>query len=167
MPHPQRPSRLPLLLTAAALAAMAVGCDRGPATTAYTPPATRSGADGADTYVGAPVVDRSAAAALDPALGAPEAAVVKFLASRTRGDDRWREAMVPGPPDARLDRALADWAQWRVQRFQLRGRELTGSDTARVRAWFEITVDGTTDEGEDEFELALVDGVWRIVRPPT
>jgi hypothetical protein len=36
-----------------------------------------------------------------------------------------------------------------------------------VRAWFEILVGGATDDGEDEFELALGDGVWRIVRPPT
>ena len=141
-------------------------CGSGPATTAYTPPTTRAGADGAEAYVDPPLVDRAAAASLDPALGTPEAAVVKFLASRARGDDRWREAMGRDAEPA-AERALAQWADWQVQRFQLRGRKAAGEGRMWVRTWFEIVVDGDTDDGEDEFELALSDGVWRIVRPPT
>jgi hypothetical protein len=156
------------LRTAILLAALPwlLACGGGPATTAYTPPATRASADGAEAYVDAPLVDRAAAASLDPALGTPEAAVVKFLASRARGDDRWREAMARDTEPA-AERALAQWADWHVQRFQLRGRKAAGEGRMWVRAWFEIVVDGDTDDGEDEFEVALGDGVWRIVRPPT
>ena len=166
MPLRDRLPALGLALTAA-LATWSLACGRAPAAAPYTPPATRPAADGSDTYVDAPVVDRAAAAALDPVLGTPEAAVVKFLASRARGDDRWRDAMAPGAGDERLQRALSEWSEWQVQRFQLRGRELAGPDRMRVTAWFEIAVEGDTDEGEDEFELALADGVWRIERPPT
>jgi hypothetical protein len=155
--------RITLLLAALLFLA---ACGGGPATTAYTPPATRAGADGAEAYVDAPMVDRSAAASLDPALGTPEAAVVKFLASRARGDDRWRESMTRDAGPA-AERALTQWADWQVQRFQLRGRKPAGEGRMWVRAWFEIIVGGATDDGEDEFELALSDGVWRIVRPPT
>lgn len=160
---PMLPLRSALCLAAAlSLAA----CDRAPVPSPYTPPATRASADGNDAYVDPPLVDRSAAAALDPVLGTPEAAVVKFLASRVRGDERWREALA-APLDPAAERALAEWAQWQVQRFQLRGRETTRDGRVRVSAWFEIAVEGTVDDGEDEFELALADGVWRIVRPPT
>jgi hypothetical protein len=155
--------RTAILLAAILLLA---ACGGGPVTTAYTPPTTRAGADGAEAYVDAPLVDRSAAASLDPALGTPEAAVVKFLASRARGDELWREAMTRDSAPA-AERALAQWADWEVQRFQLRGRKAAGEGRMWVRAWVEILVGGATDDGEDEFELALGDGVWRIVRPPT
>ena len=149
---------------AAALALAACGTE--PRSTPYSPPATRPAADGNDAYVDAPLVDRAAAASLDPVLGTPEAAVVKFLASRVRGDERWREALAT-PLEPTAERALAEWAQWQVQRFQLRGREAAGEGRMRVSAWFEIAVDGSVDDGEDEFELTRADGVWRIVRPPT
>lgn len=149
----------------AALLAVA-GCERAPSPSPFTPPATRPAADGGAAYVEAPMVDAAAAAALDPVLGTPEAAVVKFLASHVRGDERWREAVASGAAST-AERALATWSEWEVRRFQLRGRDEPSGDRVRVRAWFEIVVDGAADEGEDEFELALSDGVWRIVRPPT
>ena len=164
MARPSKPAPLHLVALVVAALSLAACGDRQPRPTTYTPPATRPGADGADSFVDAPVVDRAAASSLDPMLGPPEAAVVKFLASRVRGDERWREAMAPG---AGGERALAEWAEWQVRRFQLRGRQRVGEGAMRVSAWFEIEVDGATDEGEDEFELALVDGVWRILRPPT
>jgi hypothetical protein len=142
-----------------------VACGRATEPTAYVPPATQPGPDGGEAYLQAPIVDRASAASLDPHLGSAEAAVVKFLASRVRGDERWREAMAAGG-DARVERALAEWAEWEVQRFQLRRRQVASDDRMLVTAWFEIAVDGDTDEGEDEFELVLADGSWRIVRPP-
>lgn len=165
------PRRLPpRTLPAGALLVIAAlglgGCGSGPETSPYAPPATRPAADGGSAYVDPPMVDRAGAASLDPQLGTPEAAVVKFLASHARGDERWRDAIAPASA-ASAERALATWSEWQLQRFQLRGRDEASGERVRVRAWFEIVADGVTDDGEDEFELALVDGAWRIVRPPT
>ena len=163
--HPARRSRhYGALLVVAAL--VLGGCESGPETSPYTPPSTRPAADGGTAYVDPPMVDRAVAAALDPQLGSPEAAVVKFLASHVRGDERWRDAIAPASA-ASAERALATWSEWPLQRFQLRGRDEASGGRMRVRAWFEIVADGATDDGEDEFELALVDGTWRIARPPT
>jgi hypothetical protein len=44
---------------------------------------------------------------------------------------------------------------------------VAGEGRMWVRTWFEIVVEGDTDDGEDELELTLAEGVWRIVRPST
>lgn len=123
-----------------------------------------AGPDGWDAYVGAPMVDRAAAEGLDPPPETPEAAVVKFLASRLRGDDAWQGAVVPNPTD-RARRGLAEWDEWQLERFQLRGRSELQAHEVRVRVFFEISVDG--DTAEDEFEVTLEGNEWRIVRVPS
>lgn len=135
------------------------------ASSSYTPPGTEAAADGWLTYVGAPMVDRAAAEELDPAPDSPESAVVKFLASRARGDDAWREAIV-SDPSGRTQRALGAWDEWQLERFQLRGRKDPRSDEAYIKVFFEISVEGDTDDGEDEFEVIREGDEWRVARPP-
>lgn len=161
-------SRTAGTVAAIALAVVALGCGGGggaASETPYTPPAASAGADGWETYTDAPMVDAAAARDLNPAPDSPEAAVVKFLASRVRGDDAWREAMVASP-SGRAERALAEWDQWELHRFQLRGKKETGADSYYVKTYFEIAVDGDTDEGEDEFEVVREGSDWRISSPP-
>lgn len=133
---------------------------------AYTPPKMEAEADGWHRYVDAPMVDRAAAENLDPPPDSPEAAVVKFLASRVRGDDAWRAAMVSKLSD-RAKRALAEWDEWQLQRFQLRGRKEPRANEAYIKVFFEISVNGDTDDGEDEFEVMREGDEWRISRPPS
>jgi hypothetical protein len=132
---------------------------------AYTPPKSEAGADGWHRYVDAPIVDQAAAENLDPTPDSPEAAVVKFLASRARGDDAWQGAMVSNLSN-RAKRALAEWDEWQLQRFQLRARKEPRPNEAYVKAFFEISVKGDTDDGEDDFELMREGNEWRISRPP-
>jgi hypothetical protein len=155
----RRPLAHLLLLAVAACGGGAAG------DTPYTPPATRAEADGWSHYVDAPMVDRAAAARLNPAPTSPEAAVIRFLASRARGDGAWRQAMVD-PLPARAERALAEWNEWGLERFQLRALRQRDAESADLRVYFEITFDGRSDEGEDEFELVRMEDGWRVARPP-
>ena len=139
--------------------------DSAPASSPYTPPKTEAAADGWQTYIDAPMVDRAAAEQLNPSPDSPEAAVVKFLASRARGDDVWREAMVSKSSD-RIQRLLKEWDEWQLERFQLRGRKDPRTDEAYIKVFFEISVEGDTDDGEDEFEVVREGEGWRIARPP-
>lgn len=133
----------------------------------YTPPATEAASDGWHRYVNAPMVDRAAAKNVNPTPDAdsPEAAVVKFLASRARGDDAWQGAMV-SDLSGRAKRALAEWDEWQLQRFQLRARKEPRPNEAYIKVFFEISVKGDTDDGEDDFELMREGNEWRISRPP-
>jgi hypothetical protein len=141
------------------------GAGGGGGATPYTPPAVTAGSDGWETYADAPMVDAAAAKNLDPAPDSPEAAVVKYLAGRVRGDDAWRDALVASPSN-RAERALDEWEEWEVHRFQLQGRKATGADSYYVRTFFEIAVGDDTDEGEDEFEVVREAGGWRVSQPP-
>ena len=112
------------------------------------------------------MIDRGTARGLDPAPTSAEAAVVKFLASHARADDAWRDATTASP-SGRSERALEEWEEWQLERFQLRGRKDLGADSAYVRVFFEISIDGRSDGGEDEFEVAREAGGWRVTQPPT
>ena len=137
-----------------------------PTEATYVAPATEPGEDGWEIYPVAAMVDAEAARYLNPIPDSPEAAVVKFLASRVRGDDVWKGAVVSSPDD-RARRALEEWDEWSLDRFQLRGRKSSGADSFFLRTYFEISVDGDTDEGEDEFEVVREGGGWRVTSPPT
>jgi hypothetical protein len=136
-----------------------------PSESTYVAPVSQPGSDGWETYPTAGMVDAAGAEWLNPIPDSPEAAVVKFLASRMRGDDAWQGAMVSSPSD-RAKRSLDEWEEWQLSRFQLRGKKETGADSYYVKTYFEIAVDGDTDEGEDEFEVVREAGGWRVASPP-
>lgn len=148
------------------VAILAMAACSGADSTPYTPPATEAASDGWQRHVNAPMVDQATAKNINPKPDSPEAAVVKFLASRARGDDAWKGAMVSNPSD-RAKRALAEWDEWQIQRFQLRARKEPRANEAYVKVFFEIKVKDKTDDGEDEFELKREGNEWRISRPPT
>lgn len=118
-------------------------------------------------YVDSPLYEGSDAGAFNPDLGTPEAVVVKFLSSRARGDKIWEETVATQEErNDRLNRILAKWDDWKLTKWQLKRLEID-DDEALLMVYFEIIYDGTnTDDGEDEFELELVNGVWMIKYPP-
>ena len=118
-------------------------------------------------YVDSPLYEGSDAEAFNPELGTPEAVVVKFLSSRARGDKVWEETVAPPEErNDRLNRILNKWNDWKLTKWQLKRLEID-DDEALLMVYFEIIYDGDkTDDGEDEFELELVNGVWMIKYPP-
>ncbi|MEM8961803.1 MAG: hypothetical protein AAGD38_10005 [Acidobacteriota bacterium] len=148
------------------LIAVACGAASGPTETTLPDMSTVAAEDGWERYDEPKRYVVADVATVNPSLGSPEAAVVKYLASKSRGDELWREAMVPGWEDnGRLVRQQARTATWKVLSFELRARKPTGNDLW-VKTHVELEIDGDRDGGEDEFELTQVDGVWRISRPP-
>lgn len=133
---------------------------------AYVPPETMQGEDGWMTYVDATEVGPKDAADLNPAPASPEAAVVKFLASRMRGDTAWQQALVT-ERSSRLERQIAKWQDWRIDGFQLRGRKPTRGDGVYIRVFFRLTVDGASDSGTDDFDVIPDGGEWRIASIPS
>lgn len=165
---------LALLVSGVGLAACGGGQGGGsgatgaatPTESAYLAPATQPSSNGWEIYPTAAMVDPAKAEYLNPIPDSPEAAAVKFLASRMRGDAEWEKAMVASPSD-RARRSLDEWQEWQLSRFQLRGKKQTGADSYYVKTYFEIAVDGDTDEGEDEFEVVREGGGWRVASPPS
>jgi hypothetical protein len=137
-----------------------------PSESTYVAPVSQPGSDGWETYPTAAMVEASKAEWLNPVPDSPEAGVDKFLACGVRGDDAWQGAMVSSPSD-RAKRSLDEWADWELARFQLRGKKETGPDAYYVRTYFEIAVEGDTDEGEDEFEVVREGGGWRVAGVPS
>jgi hypothetical protein len=156
------------LLLAATLTAACAGGATGAAgeTSAYTPPAGESGENGWTTYRDAPTLDRSSAAGVYPGDASVEAAVTHFYASRLRGDDRYREVLVPSPSD-RLERGLDEYDDWTFRAFRLVGKKETAGGGTWVKVWFEIEVDGDTDDGTDDVSVEPVDGALRIAEVPS
>lgn len=132
----------------------------------YTPPAAATPDErGWEAYEDAPVVDAATAKSINPTMDTPEGAVVRFLASRVRGDGEWKGAMVADPSDRTL-RQLQQWEEWTLERFQLRARKAKDDGTAWIRVYFEISFNGRSDEGEYEFEVMREGDEWRVVSPP-
>lgn len=171
MPLLVRPLRvhLPRAL-ATALAVLAIvacgGSEATPPGTSYTPPEVTAEEGGAETYVEAPMIDASAARGLNPIPDSPEAAVVKFLASRVRGDDAWKDAMTADPSD-RGKRGLETWDEWKLERFQLRERQPSGSNSYWITVYFEISIGGDTDDGTDEIGVSREGDGWRVFEVPS
>lgn len=112
-------------------------------------------------------VAESGPAALDPsAAETPSEVVAVFYDSRIRGDDRWKEVLVP-EPSGRLERSLKRIEDWTFIEFEVVGEEPSSSGGVWVKVRFTIEIDGDRDSGTDEVELKQVDGRWRISDIPT
>ena len=133
----------------------------------YNTPERKDLGDNMFEYVNSPLYEESMAKAFNPELGSPEAAVAKFLSSKARKDSAWKEALVPEEEwTDRLKRKIEEWNTWKILKWQLKRIEID-EDKAYVTVYFEIEYEGGTDEGEDEFELILRNGIWRVFYPPT
>lgn len=133
----------------------------------YEVPEKKDLGDNKYEYVNSPLYEGTKAGAFNPELGSAEAAVAKFLSSKARQDATWKEALIPESEwSDRLKRKLEDWKNWKITKWQLKGLQIDNS-RAYLTVYFEIEYDGETDDGEDEFELVLKNGVWMVLYPPT
>ncbi len=133
---------------------------------AFTVPATRPREDGAAEYVDAPRYDASNVAGLAPGASSPEAAVVHYLASRVRRDDRYREVMTQYCKGDCAEN-LAEHDTWKFRAFRLVSRQPDDAGGWWIEAWFEIEFEGGVDSGSDEFTVVKAADGYRIVEVPT
>jgi hypothetical protein len=112
------------------------------------------------------MIDGAAARDLDPIPDSPEAAAVKFLASRVRGDTAWNGAMASDLTD-RARRGLEQWDDWKLERFQLRSRQPSGSNNYWLKVYFEVSIDGDQDDGTDDFGVVRQGNGWRVFEVPS
>lgn len=136
------------------------------ADTSYTPPEVAQGDNGWETYIDSRMLDANSAAGLKPEPTSPEAAVVLFLASRIRGDSAWKDAVVDSP-GRKTNKALKAWNDWTLNAAQIRARKMKGEDRGYMRVWIDITVDGDTDSGTDDFTFKREGDGWRISEVPS
>ena len=133
----------------------------------YEPPEKKDLGDNRYEYVNSPLYEGSEAGAFNPELGSAEAAVAKFLSSKARQDNAWKDALVPEAEwTDRLKRKLEEWKNWKITKWQLKSLQIDNS-RAYLTVYFEIEYDGGTDDGEDEFELVLKNSKWKVLAPPT
>lgn len=160
------PTILPLVAALAACGGGAGGDGGAVSETPYTPPQVSAGSEGGEAYVDAPMIDAAGARNLNPIPDSPEAAAVKFLASRVRGDSAWKGALVSDLSD-RGKRGLEEWEEWELQRFQLRSRHASGSNSYWIKVYFEIAIDGDTDDGTDDLGVSREGDGWRVFEVPS
>jgi len=133
----------------------------------YNAPERKDLGDNKFEYIDSPLFEGPDAGAFNPELDSAEAAVAKFLSSEARQDGAWKEALIPESEwSDRLKRQLETWDEWKILKWQLKSIQIEDS-TAYLTVYFEIEYDGKTDDGEDDFELVLKNGVWMIIAPPT
>lgn len=133
---------------------------------AFAAPATRPGEEGALEYVDPPRYDASNVADLAPGAASPEAAVVHYLASRVRGDQRYREVMTAYCKGDCAE-SLAEHDGWKFRAFRLVSRAPDDAGGLWIEAWFEVEIEGQVDSGSDEFTVTKGPDGWRIVEVPT
>jgi hypothetical protein len=98
----------------------------------------------------------------------PESVVMYFYASRIRGDKDWEKVcQQPDERTDRMNRKLEDYEQWTILEYKFVSKVDKSDDRAYVKLWMKISVDGETDEGEDEAEVELINGKWVITSIPT
>ena len=132
----------------------------------FTAPATKAGKRGLSKYIDAPKYDANNVADLAPGGGSPEAAVVHYLASRVRHDERYREVITAScSRDCKY--GLAEHDMWKFRGFRLVSRKQTAPGKFWIEVWFEIKHRGGIDTGTDEFTVVAEADGYRIVEVPT
>lgn len=101
-----------------------------------------------------------------PGIASPDAAVVHYLASRVRGDERYRETLT-ADCDRRCALKLKDHDGWKFLAFRLVGKKEYAPGRVWVKVWFEIEFEGRRDAGIDEFDLREEQDGYRILYVPT
>lgn len=135
------------------------------AESAFTPPAVETGENGWEDYIEPPMIDKTSARGLQPALDSAEGAVVRYLASRVRNDRDWRGAMT-SDPDRKARKALKQWKSWTLNAAQIKARKLK-ENRGYIRVWMDFTISGDNDSGTDDFTVIREGGGWRVASPPS
>lgn len=112
------------------------------------------------------MIDAGGARGLAPAADTAEGAVVLFLASRIRGDRAWEDAIV-ADPGRKAKKALKTWRGWTLRRAQLKSRKMRGQTRGYVRVWLDLSIDGDSETGTDDFTVTFENGAWRVSDIPS
>jgi hypothetical protein len=98
----------------------------------------------------------------------PESVVMYFYASRIRKDNDWEK--VCQSADQRSDkmkRKLEEYSKWTFTKYRYVSKKEFEPNKFWVTIHMAITVEGDSDEGEDEATVELIDGKWVITEVPT
>lgn len=90
-----------------------------------------------------------------------------FYASRIRQDNKWEEVVQPA--DQRSDRMvneLEEYTKWTFSGYQFKEKKEVDPNKFYVSVWFEISVNGSTDDGTDQATVEMLDGKWVITEVP-
>jgi len=136
------------------------------AETPYTPPQIVQGEGGWESYIEPLMINPDTAQGLSPDPDTPEAAVVRFLASRIRGDRAWQDVMV-ADPGRKTKKALKTWSRWTLNAAQIQSRKMRGENRGYVRVWVDLTIDGDNETGSDDFTVKRETDGWRISEIPS
>ncbi|UYV38807.1 hypothetical protein N4R57_07185 [Rhodobacteraceae bacterium D3-12] len=136
------------------------------AETSYSPPEIAQGENGWESYIGPMMLDKTTVAGLNPAPNTPEAAVVRFLASRIRGDRAWQQAIVSSP-GRKAKKGLKTWKSWRLNAAQIQSRKMRGANRGYVSVWLDLTIAGEKKTGTDDFTVKREGDGWRIAEVPS
>ncbi|MCP4216990.1 MAG: hypothetical protein GY765_20235 [bacterium] len=156
--HLPKMGLLVVLLVAVSMVCMAVG---------FKPPEVKAGENGWQDYVDPPMLDKGTVKDLKPGQGSPEAAVVHFYASKVRGDEAYNDVLLPLEKRARkLTHTMEKSKDWKFLKFQLKGKKKLEGNRYWIKIYFELSIKGKTDGGEDEAQVRFIDGKWYVYTVP-
>ena len=124
--------------------------------------------DYATKIANAPMLDNTNAKTIKSYENTPESVVTYFYASKIRGDDKWKEVMIPESEwDERVKYKVEKYSKWTITKFQLREKKKSGETSYYIKIYMEIEVDGKKDGGEDTVTVKMINGKWTIISIPT
>ncbi len=145
--------------------------------TEYVPPATTPGVDGWVMYVNAKPYTPANVKDFRPGFATPEAALLHFYASKMRGDEDWKQALVnESIPDwdrvfsaamfKRLQEKLDRSRNWNYLEISLVGKKESG-DRIHIKIKARIEAGGRMESGTDDATLMKIGDRWVVVSIPT
>ncbi|MBU1242882.1 hypothetical protein KKD52_10845 [Myxococcota bacterium] len=143
----------------------------------YVPPATTQGKDGWVMYVNAKTWTPANVKDFRPGFATPEAALLHFYASKMRGDEDWKQALVnESIPNwdrvftvemfKRLQDKLDRSKNWIYFEVSLVGKMENG-DKLYIKVREKIGFEGRIESGTDDATLMKIGDRWVVVSIPT
>lgn len=98
----------------------------------------------------------------------PESVVMFFYASRIRKDNAWEKVCLPANERSeRMVRKLEDYSKWTITKYRFVDKEEFEKDKWWVKIYMSVTVEGETDDGEDEATVEIINGKCVVTEVPT
>jgi hypothetical protein len=98
----------------------------------------------------------------------PESVVMYFYASRIRKDNDWEKVCQPADQQSdKMKRKLNEYSKWTFTKYKYVSKKEFEPNKFWVTLHMAITVEGESDEGEDEATVEMIDGKWVVTEVPT
>lgn len=138
-----------------------------PASTSFDVPTKIRDEAGRVEYAEARLYAPADVAMLAPGNRTPEAAVAHYIASRMRGDDRYREVVagLDANPGA-IPEAIGEHDRWTFEEFQLVGRRDDGVSATSITVQLTTTSGDAAASNTWDFAVAEIEARWYIVGVP-